>query len=509
MNFFKRGILSIVRKPVRSLIIFLIVFVLGILMAGSVSIKNSLRNTQKSINQTVLPIATISVDWEQYERDMAKSGDEGERFPSVTKDTIQTIGELPYVKYYDYSISHYPELKDLKVYIPEDLANKASSEDRNLEEDYGKSVFIKGIQYHNISALEEGAISLKEGRVFTQQDIKDGKNYAVVGENFAKKNNLKIGSKFTTQDKIYKHDEDLKLSKGEVEDTRKPVETLEQEFEVIGTFTINKKEGQSNQKEQDKEFDEWRIIEQENTFFAPNPLVEKLMMESIKKDMEYNNYPIEDMMNPEEMYEPTFVLKENSMLKDFKQEASALLPQYNKITDATDSVTAITKPMEMINLIASIVLYASIGITVLILSLLVTLFLHDRRHEIGIYIAMGERKIRVMLQMLCEVVSVSLVAMTLALIIGNFLSRDFSKDILVDQTEKAQYEEDRYGYSTSSDFIGIETDIDSGEIANNYNVTLDFGTVLLFYAVGLGTIVISTAIPTMYISRLKPKEILM
>ena len=64
------------------------------------------------------------------------------------------------------------------------------------------------------------------------------------------------------------------------------------------------------------------------------------------------------------------------------------------------------------------------------MSLLITLFLRDRKQEIGIYLAIGDKKGRVTAQFLTEVLGLSLVAITLSLFTGSLLANNFSQTMV-------------------------------------------------------------------------------
>ncbi|MCL1853376.1 MAG: FtsX-like permease family protein [Peptococcaceae bacterium] len=155
-------------------------------------------------------------------------------------------------------------------------------------------------------------------------------------------------------------------------------------------------------------------------------------------------------------------------------------------------------------------MFVVVGASLIILSLLITLFLRDRKHEIGVYLSLGERKTKVVVQIALEVVVVALIAITLSLFSGNILAGSISEKMLVDQVAAEQGKKSNNGYVyTELEYMGYRTEIDSNEVARSYAVSLDLITMLLFYAVGIGTVSLSTLMPIAYISRLNPKKILM
>jgi putative ABC transport system permease protein len=483
MNFLKRGFLSIIRKPLKMGILFLVVFILGNLMAGAVSIKKTLNNTEEKISQNLQPIATVSLDYKTLE-EMEDLEEVYSKLEMIGVDAINKIGALEYVKYYDYTLRTSLSSKTMKRYTQsEDTVSYEEAMYFNLE----------GIEYSKMLQIEQGKISLKEGRLLSDEDIKEGTNYVIVGNKFAETNDLHIGSMVSLSVEVYPP-----VKENEVNTDMAPT-TFDVEYEIIGLFET-KKEPTTSKKENHYDESYYQKEELENTFYTSNNAVIDIMNTHNDKYTELGG-EIDDRV----FYEPIYVLKDMKMLEDFKEEASAFLPKYNIIQDSTTSLNNVKKPMESINEIATIILYASIGVTVLILSLLVTLFLHDRRHEIGIYMAMGERKVRVIGQISVEVLVVSMISISLALVTGNFISKDVSKNMLMDQTEEISDEGIMY-YDATTQYTPTVT---GEELINNYSVSLDGGTIMMFYSIGLLTIMVSTIVPTTYILRLKPKKILM
>lgn len=80
--------------------------------------------------------------------------------------------------------------------------------------------------------------------------------------------------------------------------------------------------------------------------------------------------------------------------------------------------------------ISGYVVLLAIGATLLIISLVVILFLRDRKHELGIYLSLGETRAKVMQQILIELLLISLIAMCLSLITGNFLGKMVSESLI-------------------------------------------------------------------------------
>ena len=53
MNFMKRGFTSIIRRPGKTAILLIIVFILANLIVGAISVKEAVKNTQKVMRDKI------------------------------------------------------------------------------------------------------------------------------------------------------------------------------------------------------------------------------------------------------------------------------------------------------------------------------------------------------------------------------------------------------------------------------------------------------------------------
>jgi len=147
--------------------------------------------------------------------------------------------------------------------------------------------------------------------------------------------------------------------------------------------------------------------------------------------------------------------------------------------------------------------------TLIILALLISLFLIDRKHEMGIYLAIGEKKSRILGQFICEVILIALVSMTLALFVGNVLGNQLSQ-MMIEQDMIRQLEDPDYSPTQAMlQARGFRFDMTHEEMIYLYEVRLDRKTVLLFYSVTLNAIVVATTIPMWLVLKKDPKEVLL
>lgn len=135
------------------------------------------------------------------------------------------------------------------------------------------------------------------------------------------------------------------------------------------------------------------------------------------------------------------------------------------------------------------------------------LFCKERKQEMGIYLALGERKINIALQILIETLIVAFVGVTISIFTGSLIAKNISNQIVENQfvinsgNKKSAYGSDK---PTISEIIPEEQ-----EIEVECEVNLDINTILSIYVIALGSITVSVLIPICYTLKLNPRKILM
>ncbi|GEN86776.1 ABC transporter permease [Oceanobacillus sp. FSL W8-0428] len=490
MNFIKRGFLGITRKKGKSLILLAVIFILGNLISGAISIQQATGNVESTIKERLGTAATIDIDYDEWDA-MSESELESLEMEEISVDLIKQIGELSYVKYYDYSMSTWLGSESVESYHDEE------SDVDYIVEGPSTDFRLKGINYAPVIDFEEGKAELADGRVFTDDEIEKGTSVAIISQKLADENNLNVGDTFTLANDVYTYDEET--GEDDIVNSRDVV------LEIIGLF-----EPSEAKKETDENSDSGMMIltddmDYHNTVYVPNEIVidetQFNWEEYLKADEE-----LAEMMEGEdesfEYYEPIYYLNNPEDIEAFTEEVKPLLPELYSVISASDQYDNIAGPIESMSKLAKYVLIVAVIATVLITGLVVLLFLRDRKRELGIYLSLGEKRSRVVGQILIEVMVVAVIGITLSLFSGNLLAQQVSDTMMKADDNQDEYFEEYY-------YEGINTDLTAEDVMDSYEVTLNSSYVLGFYGVGLVTILISTIIPLIYIVRLNPKKILM
>ncbi len=280
MNFWQRALKSITRRKGKSFILFLVLFILGNVIAGAVAIQQSTANVERETKRKMGNVATVEMDWEGFDKDHADvSEEERSREDFYPKppalDVYKQIGQLSYVKQYDYQMMGSLETKELKAYVPEDGSIQMG----------GQYFTLKGGNLTQPIDMQEGLIRLDEGEGLTEKDLNELTNAVLISKEVAELNNLSVGDQL-----VWDIRTDIMMGGGsEIVDDEENDGTEETSDDsnsasfdypvtIAGIFSVVKKD-QSNQNDSSDQSGSqnsdtiWQVMDQINTFYASNNLV--------------------------------------------------------------------------------------------------------------------------------------------------------------------------------------------------------------------------------------------
>ncbi len=494
MNFIKRAFVGIVRKPGKAVILLVLIFILCNVIAGAISVKNALAQTKRALLEKMGAEVGLEIDWEAV--DKIEEFDYSTLWNCLDYSLMEKLAASPYVKVANYQNEAYLETVLYDTWV--------EAENEEYYETCGFN-FI-GSTRNALKAEEDGDIRIVEGRCYNAAEIKNHDFVVIISQSLAERNNLAVGDTFDIVESVWEWDEETWES---TEHKLDPVtatiigiyENLKQQEDDPGY--INGGDVIYYDMDTANETDDGVIIDvpdigvipvyEDNPIYTTSGAISDYITfyNNSTKALGMEDYTMSDNV------EMTFLIDSIDNLDLFESENKGLLPLGYKFTDNRENLSEVAKPMQNMTLIANIILYVAVGATVMIITLLITLFLKDRRREMGIYLSLGERKWHIAVQILTEVLVVAVVAVSLSLFSGNVLAKGLSQDLLADQLEGT----DEYYYYD---------DIVSGEdVMEQYDMSLDGRTIALIYIVGLGSVLVSTLVPVVATLRLKPREILM
>ena len=498
MNFFNRAITYIKRKVGKTAILLLLVFLLGTFTTGAIAVHGGIINTDANLRRSMRPIVSVQFN----ERATWEAGLFS--WDTLTPDVISAIGQLPQVAFYDFLYAGlFFSSFDLETLGP----NPFGGELTHL-------MHVLGTNRTNMAQFEVGSIILTAGRQFAADELVPRADYVpvIISEAFAHKNQLTLGSVFEMLSIIPVAGISPVLHSWYIEENR--FDEIIFAFNVIGLFDLPDNRVIQNAP--------W-YYDMLNAIFMPTWAISEwnhLIAEANIRAWEVSDLEIHPMLLEEFISyntpraHPIYVLADPLLIDEFRVVAADLLPEFYYFVDLSNEFADIAPAMETMRSIANWLLWVAVGATLLVLSLLITLFLRDRRHEIGIYLALGEKKRKIVSQILLEVVVTSLVGITLAVFAGNVISAQVSQNMLINQlqtirTERAEAGSLIYGWDVLEwlKIPSVEMPID--DMVDAFVISLTSQTVGLIYAIGIGTVVLSIVVPAIYIISLNPKKVLM
>lgn len=534
MNFFKKGVLSIIRKPSKSLLLFMIVFLLGNLVCGSQAIMQATVSVKNDIKQQLGALITIHANSEMNEDlvDYITFGDNkiDSKLLKVV-DVFEEVSNRDEVQYSDY-MYRYNEYESREIFNP-------AYDNISVVEDIDPltNLSIMGVSQSYFGDIKYGRISIVEGRSFSEEEIASQKKVIILNEAFKgvndtceyvsyeyleeygesyyicnrDKRDLEIGDKVTLVRQLRSTNDDLWMGFGNYD-----VYYEDQvEYEIIGFY---------------KELTEYR----DNSFSPSYIDINGSPAMSYTSLMDGDAYiPVSSMMediNEFQIYDDQYrsenseILKTNNlslsslsielndpeMLDEFMKSVESLFSRnglYNlEYYTSRDTYNLVAGPIESLSTISNIVLIVSVIASIIILTLVIVLFLKDRKHEIGIYVSLGEVKWKMITQIVLEVFVVAIIAVSLSLLsgikLGKVISDEVLKSAMIKEEEVVDSQLEKIG-SVNRENLQME------DVTSQVTFTMDANYIISVYGTSLIVIVLSSAIPIMYILRMDPKKILM
>ncbi len=447
MNFIKRSFLSLQSRKGKSLILLAIFLVVINLVFAGFTIQSASSKATDLARQQLGADINLRIDINKYleEQNSNQNANEARKVPSIEKKEADKLKNSKYLDHYNYLKSVIAELKELHNVEPSGGA-QSFGPNNNL------NFTLQGVRdFSLLEAAQDKKLKLVEGEGITSKTV--GKNVAMIEKKLAEKNNLKVGDK---------------LQIGEVMDE----ELTTKELEIIGIY---------ESKEEAPSFggQSFALLEPANQIYVPY---------SVMNSLENAIYSLKDPKD----------------IDAFKEEAKKLgLPAYYEL-DAQDNVyKQMIGPIENIaSFSKTIVIMVSIaGAT--ILGLIIMLSIKERRKEMGILLSIGEKKWKLMGQLLVEVLCIAVLAFGLSLATGEKVSQKIGDNLLASEIAK---NEDKPEDPIAKFSGNPVADVDPVENIDVSISTEDLGKV---GGIGLGIAMLATILPALSILRLNPKQILL
>ena len=452
-----------------------------------------MQGIETNLRKGIPLIATVNFDDEALEEYFEQWGEWPEP-DFFSLDHSAKLAELPYVD------NHYISIGASVMSDEIEIHDVHSGRAEFLSFGQWRMFDLRGLCVADPIDIVEGVIKLSSGRMFTEAELNSLSHVALVSEEFAALNDLHLGSLFFMSDIIWK--DEAHAVQNYTEDFMFSQRSYK--FEVVGIFEVTSKVDTGD------EWTNYLVLEEiANRIYVPNPVAANIQSFNLEQRLLQNP---NDVWNPdgELSFMDVYTFSELSDMEHFMIAAYDIMPEFYTITDLNDSIhfDRIVSPIDSLSWLAEVVLWGALGAIVLILVLLLMIALRDRKREIGIYLALGEKKFKVIIQITLEILIVAFAATALALFIGNMLASNISEFVLHRELIAAQDGTDGVRGLEGWGFAG-RADATPESIIASYDVSLSVEIAFAFFVAVVLAVIISTIIPMFYIFSLNPKKILM
>lgn len=474
MNLFDLSIRSVLRKPVKNILLLFIVFVAASFIYAGFACKNASVQTQDKGRQAV----GASFRLERNEANRHKRMDELAKQIGHNKDGslggyhqeqlangtwmswVDNIFEsLPYEDIQ--KIAQVEGIGDYNVTTANTLANPVNFkriEDADVDQSSDElAVSLRGERQMEYDFdVQNGNIAVNEGRMITQDD----KDCCVISRQLAKLNGLKLGDKLEFNN--WKERKNSKIYTAT----------------IVGIYDTVYKMTPIMQG------DSYRS---ENIIFTDFRFPEKPQGCENEPLYEYATFWVEDV----DEYKN---IKEKIQKVDIKWEEYDLL-------DNLGMSNTMAQNFHELQQMSTLILFFVLISSVLILMFIFLFWLKNRIHEMGVLLAIGRKKMAIVMQVLLEGIFVGTVAFVLATVTAPLVSNGVAGYLAGSQEQMAKEKQESEKAMLSGGRV------DESKIMG---VSVDIGTDVIFASASaiLGIIVISITGAGIYVACQKPKDIL-
>lgn len=467
---------SVFRKPVKSLLLLLTVFVISTLLLAGIASKNASIEVQDQTRQAIGAGFLLEKNAEYrtkrvselsekigekdgnlegyYQKKIVVNG--AEAWQSWTTNQFETLDRKDIEK-----LAKTKGIADYNITTATTAVNPVNFkriEDNDIDQsaDVGGVSLIGNRNMQLDTNVLSGNLHIKEGRMITQDD----QDMCVISEELAEKNDLEIGDKISFNDC---HDtENSKVS----------------EAEIIGIYQVDQKMSPLMQGD---------TYRSENVIFTDLNFPEKAESETSPL-FERAYFKVEDVDTYDEV-------KERLKKADINWEQYDLIDNNGNSETMSSNFNDLAKVSEMMILVISIASF-------LILVFIFLFWLKNRVQEVGIFLSLGIPKFRIIGQIWSEGMMIAVLSLILSFAVAPFVSRVTADYLVSQQVQQTQEEEKNYEGQVSTEYVAPKQDVQSIRV----NVTPDM--YLLDGASVLVLITASVLISGIVILKRNPKEIL-
>ncbi|PJH92397.1 ABC transporter permease [Bacillus sp. SN1] len=485
MNFIKRAFWNMKAKKGKTLLQLFVFTVICVFVLSGLTIQSAAQKSSELARQELGGSVTLQVD---RQKQMEKQQDSGEKrsFEStpIKVSDANKLAALDHVKSYNYTTSasaNAGNFDAIESSSSSDSSSSSSSSNNKNSQGGGQGgpqmvqadLSIEGvISTALVDDFSDGDSKITDGRAITKSDV--GKKVTVINETLAEDNDLSVGDSITIESAT---DEDTTVK-----------------LKIVGIYKTT-----SSGDDQAQNFS---FLNPYNKLYTPYTATAALKGDDYKNTIDSAVYYMDDAKNIDAFVKAakktsidfdTFTLNTNDQL-------------YQQMVGPIENVASFSKNVVYLVSVAGAV----------ILGLIVMMSIRERKYEMGVLMAIGEKRWKLIGQFLTEILIVAVIAIGIASLTGNLVANQLGNQLLTQQisssTDSTQTASGQMpggsGGMGGGMFGHSSANSANVDVIDSLNVAVSMNDMLVLGGIGIFIAIIATLLPSISVLRLHPKTIL-
>ena len=528
MNFLKRAYLAVKRRKARTCIMLVILTAISTLVFTGLAVQNATKEASVLARQKLGSTITLTFDSQKAMESQMNSDEEQSRkimkqidYEAVTEEMAEEIAKNTHIYDYNYIVNTTAFAEGFEPITDSEgeQMREAESEMKNKIDDFNSSVEspsgrgnmffgmgkidIANIVMADISIVGVSASELDENFDVGKYSIVEGEhispmsseNSILIEQTLAEANEITIGDKITI--KATSNGENIEL-------------------EVVGIYN-------AGEIEQGSMFSGMNAsLEYNKIYMRYDKAVQIKQVAISEKENSDSQAMVRGATNSSDGIDSVIFYVDDpeniEQVVEYAEDTEVDLSKY-KLSANDEEYGSMIKPIENVASFSKILVIIVICAGIMIIALILMLWIKERTYETGVLLSLGESKLKVVLQYISEVFIISIVGFTLSVVMGSFVSQKvgdvlLAQEIEAIQSETTQMPMDFENVNISKQPVGgksfnRETNMMvESEVIDEIDVNVSITVILQVFGLGLLLVIISTAVPVVYVFRYNPKQIL-
>ncbi|SCV39926.1 ABC transporter membrane-spanning permease, Pep export, Vex3 [Bacillus subtilis] len=480
MNFIKRAFWNMKAKKGKTLLQLFVFTVICVFVLSGLTIQSAAQKSSELARQELGGSVTLQVD---RQKQMEKQQDSGEKrsFEStpITVSDANKLAALDHVKSYNYITSasanagNFDAIESSSSSSSDSSSSSSSSNAKNSQgglQMVQADLSIEGvISTALVDDFSDGDSKITDGRAITKSDV--GKKVTVINETLAEENDVSIGDSITIESAT---DEDTTVK-----------------LKIVGIYKTT-----SSGDDQAQNFS---FLNPYNKLYTPYTATAALKGDDYQNTIDSAVYYMDDAKNMD-----SFVKAAKKTSIDFDTYTLNTNDQlYQQMVGPIENVASFSKNVVYLVSVAGAV----------ILGLIVMMSIRERKYEMGVLMAIGEKRWKLIGQFLTEILIVAVIAIGLASVTGNLVANQLGNQLLsqqisssTDSTQTANGHMPSGGGGMGGGMFGHSSA--NMNVIDSLNVAVSMNDMLVLGGIGILIAIIATLLPSISVLRLHPKTIL-